>query len=182
MSFLKNLISGGASELIGALGSVADNLSTSDEERLELKNQLTLIINAHAEKQMQHVETMEQELTKRHGADMTSDSWLSKNIRPLSLLFLTVATVLLAYLTIFMLPPEKLVLLQPWIALLTSLLLTVYGFYFGSRGLEKLAQGAGGVRAKIKTKIAALRMAIIESDIPDQAKSKLLGLLSEILE
>jgi len=85
-----------------------------------------------------HQVSLEQELTKRQQADMTSDSWLSKNVRPLALLFLTVMTVSLAYLTIFYLPAEKTVLLKPWLDMLTTLLSLVYTFYFGSRGFEKI--------------------------------------------
>lgn len=79
-----------------------------------------------------------QELSKRHASDMASDSWLSKNVRPLVLIFLTVATVLLAYLTIFILSSDKVAIIEPWISLLTVLLAAVYAFYFGSRGFEKV--------------------------------------------
>jgi len=79
-----------------------------------------------------------QELSSRHASDMASDSWLSKNVRPLVLIFLTVATVLLAYLTIFTLGDDKVELIEPWISLLTVLLAAVYAFYFGSRGFEKV--------------------------------------------
>jgi len=71
---------------------------------------------------------------------MTSDSWLSKNVRPMILIFLTVMTVVLAYSTIFALPPDKVTLLKPWIDTIGGLLSMVYGFYFGSRGLEKIGQ------------------------------------------
>ena len=79
----------------------------------------------------------DKEITARHAADMMSDSWLSKNIRPISLIFLTASTVLLAYLTIFFLNVEKVELLESWLVLLTTLLVIVYAFYFGSRGVEK---------------------------------------------
>ena len=81
---------------------------------------------------------LEAELTKRHSTDMQSDSWLSKNIRPMILIFLTVSTVVLIYLTIFTLPESKVALIQPWMGLLTVLLTTAYAFYFGSRGYEKV--------------------------------------------
>lgn len=81
---------------------------------------------------------LEVELTKRHAIDMSSDSWLSKNIRPMILIFLTVSTVALIYSTIFILPESKVALIQPWQGLLTVLLTTAYAFYFGSRGIEKV--------------------------------------------
>jgi len=84
-------------------------------------------------------EELEQKnVTSRHGSDMTSDSWLSKNIRPLALAYLTIITTGLAIWTIGWMPADKMPILQAWISLITALLLTVYGFYFGSRGLEKL--------------------------------------------
>ena len=76
-----------------------------------------------------------QESTKRWEADMNSDSWLSKNIRPLSLAFLTLTLfiyiILDSSLEVFKISPE-------WIDLLSSLLLLVYGGYFGARTVEKV--------------------------------------------
>jgi hypothetical protein len=85
-------------------------------------------------------ESMEEgrQVTARHNSDMTSDSWLSKNTRPLIVLFLTISTVLLAYLSIFILSPEKLKAAEPWIDLLQTLLITAFTFYFSSRGIEKV--------------------------------------------
>lgn len=80
----------------------------------------------------------DKEITQRYASDMMSDSWLSKNIRPLALAFLTVATVILAYLTIFILDASDVELLKPWLNLLQSLLIVIYAFYFGSRGFEKV--------------------------------------------
>jgi len=66
---------------------------------------------------------------------MASDSWLSKNVRPMSLIFLTVMTMILIYLDFFY--GEEISVPGEWIELLKSLLLGVYIAYFGSRGLEK---------------------------------------------
>ena len=78
-----------------------------------------------------------QESTKRWEADMNSDSWLSKNIRPLSLAFLTLTLfiyiILDSSLEVFKISPE-------WIDLLSSLLLLVYGGYFGARSAEKITK------------------------------------------
>jgi len=78
-----------------------------------------------------------QESTKRWQADMNSDSWLSKNIRPLSLAFLTLTLfiyiILDSSLEVFKISPE-------WIDLLSSLLLLVYGGYFGARSAEKITK------------------------------------------
>jgi cation transport ATPase len=137
MSWFTDLFSGGASKLVGEVRQFVDDLHTSDEEKIQLKNQLENAIMSHNEKQMEMVAQYDKEITDRHKNDMASDSWLSKNIRPLTLAFLTVTTVLLAYLTVFILPVEKIDLLSPWITLLTTILVTAYTFYFGSRGIEK---------------------------------------------
>lgn len=73
-------------------------------------------------------------VSKRWESDMASDSLLSKNVRPLSLIFLTVTTVVLIYLDSF---NASITVPSEWIELLKSLLLGIYIAYFGSRGLEK---------------------------------------------
>lgn len=75
-----------------------------------------------------------QEITKRWEYDMASDSWLSKNTRPLALLFLTLATTIFITLDSW----TDMVINNLWIDLLKTLLITVYVAYFGSRGMEKV--------------------------------------------
>tara|TARA_R110000737_G_scaffold348093_1_gene381185 strand:- start:928 stop:1395 length:468 start_codon:yes stop_codon:yes gene_type:complete len=75
-----------------------------------------------------------QEISKRWVSDMKSDSWLSKNTRPMTLIFLTVSTIILVLLDSFEIPFE---VDKGWVDLLKSLLITVYVAYFGSRGAEK---------------------------------------------
>jgi len=78
-----------------------------------------------------------QETTKRWTADMGSDSWLSKNIRPLSLAFLTLTLFLYIILDSSL---EGFKIDPNWIDLLSSLLLLVYGGYFGMRSAEKITK------------------------------------------
>ena len=75
-----------------------------------------------------------QEVTKRWQSDMSSDSWLSKNTRPMSLIFLTFAMVCLIVLDSSL---GAFKVFSGWVDLLQTLLLTVYVAYFGSRGAEK---------------------------------------------
>jgi len=84
-----------------------------------------------------------QELTKRQEADMGSDSWLSKNIRPLSLIALFFAYIIFAVMSAFGINTNDnyTMLLGQWGQL-------AFGFYFGSRGLEKIAE----IRSKNATK------------------------------
>ena len=76
-----------------------------------------------------------QEISKRWDSDMKSDSWLSKNTRPMTLIFLTVSMVFLILLDSFEIDFS---VDSGWVDLLKSLLITVYVAYFGSRGAEKI--------------------------------------------
>ena len=88
MSILGKIFSSGASDLVKNVGGVIDNLHTSKEEKLEAQRKLQeLVANYEVE--------MEKNVTDRWKSDMNSDSWLSKNVRPLVLIFLVVSTVLM---------------------------------------------------------------------------------------
>jgi len=144
MNFLTTLFSNGAAVLIDSIGNAIDKTVTSDEEKLKLKNALSTEMNKLEKAQLDAVAAYDKEVTVRHKTDMRSDSWLSKNIRPCVLAFLIVSTVLLAYLSIFILDADKSELIAPWVELLKVLDIAVIGFYFGSRGLEKVQ----GIKAK----------------------------------
>ena len=75
-----------------------------------------------------------QEVSKRWVSDMQSDSWLSKNTRPMTLIFLTISMIILILLDSFEI---NFSVDKGWVDLLKSLLITVYVAYFGSRGAEK---------------------------------------------
>jgi hypothetical protein len=96
-----------------------------------------------------HEENMEAELTERLKLDMKSDSWLSKNIRPMTLVFMTLVVSLLAFLTIFKsgFTAEQTLTVENWIPFFQTIMLTIYGFYFGSRGLEKIQKIRASPRA-----------------------------------
>jgi hypothetical protein len=72
-----------------------------------------------------------QEVSKRWDSDMKSDSWLSKNTRPITLIYLTVATTLYIVLDSLNISFD---IDESWIELLKTLLVTIYVAYFGSRG------------------------------------------------
>ena len=76
-----------------------------------------------------------QEVSKRWQSDMTSDSWLSKNVRPITLIYLTLATTIYIVLDSLQIDFK---IDEAWIELLKTLLVTIYVAYFGSRGFEKL--------------------------------------------
>jgi len=74
------------------------------------------------------------EITKRWESDNKSDSSLAKNVRPLSIIFLTISLIVFILLDGF---DINFGVDSGWIDLLKSLLITVYVAYFGSRGAEK---------------------------------------------
>jgi len=125
---LGKLFSGGAAELVKGVGSVIDNLHTSNEEKLEAERKIKeLIANYEVE--------MEKNITSRWEADLKSDSWLSKNVRPLVLIFLIVCTMLLIFIDAGALNFE---VKSSWVDLLQLVLITVIGAYFGGRSFEKV--------------------------------------------
>lgn len=85
----------------------------------------------------------QQELTKRHGADMASDSWLSKNIRPLALIALVGGYFVFATGSAF-----GVQVTEAYVELLGQWGMLAFSFYFGSRGMEKIAQVIQGRNKK----------------------------------
>ena len=125
---LGKLFSGGAAELVKGVGGVIDNLHTSAEEKLEAERKIKeLIANYEIE--------MEKNITSRWEADLKSDSWLSKNVRPLVLIFLIICTMLLIFIDAGTIKFE---VKSSWVDLLQLVLITVIGAYFGGRSFEKV--------------------------------------------
>ena len=128
MSILTKIFSSGAGELIKSVGGVIDNLHTSKEEKLEAEQKVKELVSSY------EIE-MEKNITERWKMDMQSDSWLSKNIRPLVLVFLVVSTVLLIFIDAGAISFK---VQDKWTDLLQLVLITVIGAYFGGRSLEKV--------------------------------------------
>ena len=127
MSILKKIFSGGAKELVVGVGGVLDNLTTTKEEKLKAQRKIQELVSDYETK-------MEQNITDRWKADMNSDSWLSKNVRPLVLIFLVVSTVLMIFIDAGTIAFE---VEAKWTDLLQLVLITVIGAYFGGRTMEK---------------------------------------------
>ena len=128
MSILTQIFSSGAAELVKGVGGVLDNLTTTKEAKLEAEAKIKdLVMGYEAE--------MQKQVTERWKMDMQSDSWLSKNIRPMVLIFLVVSTVLLVFIDAGVISFE---VKASWVDLLQLVLITVIGAYFGGRSLEKV--------------------------------------------
>ncbi len=128
MKILKTLFGGGAEKLVESVGGVLDNLSTSKEEKLEAKRKIKELMVSH------QVE-VEKNVSERWKADMNSDSWLSKNVRPLVLVFTIACTMLLVFIDSGSIAFE---VEEKWTDLLQLTLITIIGAYFGGRSVEKL--------------------------------------------
>ena len=128
MNILSTIFSGGTKDLVEGVGDVIDNLHTSEEEKLEAGHKIKELVSNYEV-------DMEKQITGRWKSDMASDSWLSKNVRPLVLVFLVISTVLMIFIdagAISFNVEDK------WTDLLQLVLITVIGAYFGGRSLEKV--------------------------------------------
>jgi len=118
----------GGSELISEVGEILDDVITSKEEKLILKQQIEAKI-------LEHESKMQEQISERWKADMQSDSWLAKNVRPMVLIFLVFTTILLVFIDAGAI---KFHVEDNWVSLLELILLAVIGAYFGGRSLEKI--------------------------------------------
>ena len=122
------MIKGILNKLVGDAGNIIDNVVTTKEEKMQLKNEMKKMI-------LDSENDLQKNVTERWVADMKSDSWLSKNVRPMTLIFVLVCTMLLIFIdagTIEFHVEEK------WTDLLQLVLITIVGSYFGGRSIEKL--------------------------------------------
>jgi|TARA_R100001509_G_C4851191_1_gene210154 hypothetical protein len=122
------MLKGLLNKIVGDAGNIIDQVVTTKEEKMVLKNQLKkMLLDSEAD--------LQKNVTDRWTADMKSDSWLSKNVRPMTLIFMLVCTMLLIFIdagTIEFHVEEK------WTDLLQLVLITIVGSYFGGRSIEKL--------------------------------------------
>jgi len=123
---LKDLIK----KLIAPITGIIDKAVVDRDKKKEIEAEVEQAL-------MDFALTYEGELTKRHQNDMMSDSWLSKNIRPIVLIFLTAV---FAIITFFDGNVGEFTINAEYIPRYEMLLLTVFGFYFGGRSIEKVGK------------------------------------------
>jgi len=128
-----------APKVLSALGDVLPNQGTLGlvKNLISSDNKIKAIDKEQAMKLIDQDIAEMKEVSSRWGSDMKSDSWLSKNTRPLALAFLTVSAVFMMAVDSFHLQFD---VDESWINLLKTLLVTVYVAYFGSRGAEKITK------------------------------------------
>ena len=125
---INNLLGGLFGKVIENAEGILDEVITTDEEREAAKAKIKQMLLDSESK-------MQEQVTARWQSDMSSDSWLSKSIRPLVLAWLVICTTLLIFIDagVIMFNVE-----DKWVDLLQLVLITVIGAYFGGRSIEKV--------------------------------------------
>ncbi len=122
-------------KLFGATGgSIAEKISNIID-----KHTFSKVEKAQFEKEMAQIwinaeSDIQKNVSDRWKNDMNSDSWLSKNVRPIVLLFLVLSTVLIVFIDAGVIAFN---VKEKWVDLLQLVLITVIGAYFGGRSYEK---------------------------------------------
>ena len=128
MGLLKAVGSLLGGDTIKDVGNIIDNLHTSDEEKAEARQKIEqLLVDAEQKAQVQ--------VSARWEADLKHGSWLSKNIRPITLIFLTCVFVILS---VFDGNLGEFTIGESYVPVYQTLLITVYGAYFAGRSIEKV--------------------------------------------
>ena len=125
---LAKLFGNAGGGVIDKLAGVADRFIRTKDEKANFEKEMTQIF-IEAESQMQ------KNVTERWKADLEHGNWLTRSVRPLVLIFLIVATVLMVFIDSGSLAFNVEV---KWTDLLQIILITVIGSYFGGRSIEKI--------------------------------------------
>tara|TARA_B100000212_G_scaffold53885_2_gene35446 strand:- start:12690 stop:13088 length:399 start_codon:yes stop_codon:yes gene_type:complete len=125
---LGKLFGNAGGSVVDKLAGVADRFIRTKDEKAEFEKQMTqIMIDAEA--------AMQKNVTERWKADLEHGNWLTRSVRPLVLIFLIVATVLMIFIDSGSI---KFDVDEKWTDLLQLVLITVIGSYFGGRSFEKL--------------------------------------------
>ena len=127
---LAKLFGGAGGGIVDKISGVVDKFVRTKDEKAEFEKQMTeILIEAEA--------AMQKNVTERWKADLEHGNWLTRSVRPLVLIFLIVATVLMVFIdsgSINFNVEDK------WTDLLQLVLMTTIGAYFGGRSVEKFNQ------------------------------------------
>ena len=128
MNWISKIFGKGAVEVADQVAGIADRFIQTKEEKAAFEMEMEkLMISAE--------QAIQENVTERWKSDMTSDSWLSKNVRPMVLIFLVVCTVLMIFIDA---GAVNFHVEEKWTDLLQLVLITVIGAYFGGRSIEKI--------------------------------------------
>jgi hypothetical protein len=127
-NFLQKIFGGAGGAVVDKIAGVADRFIRTKDEKAEFEKQMTeIFIEAEA--------AMQKNVTERWKADLEHGNWLTRSVRPLVLIFLIVATVIMVFIDSGSIAFE---VEEKWTDLLQLVLITVIGAYFGGRSVEKL--------------------------------------------
>ena len=127
-NILSKLFGGAGASVASKIGNLVDKFVHTKDEKAKFEKEMNQIwIDAESD--------MQKNVTERWLADTKSDSWLSRNVRPMVLIFLVVSTVLMVFIDAGVIDFE---VKANWIDLLQLVLITVIGAYFGGRSMEKI--------------------------------------------
>ena len=126
LSTITGFLSGG--DTLKQVGDIIDNVHMSGEEKAEAKQKIETIL-------IQAEQAAQEQVSARWEADMKHGSWLSKNIRPMTLIFLTVVFVILS---LFDGNMGEFTISSAYVPVYQTLLMTVYAAYFAGRSIEKV--------------------------------------------
>ena len=127
------MLKGLLNKLVGDAGNIIDEVVTTKEEKMKLKNEMKKML-------LDSERDLQQNVTDRWKADMASDSWLSKNVRPMTLIFVLACTMMLIFIDAGFV---NFVVEEKWTDLLQLTLITIIVSYFGGRSIEKVKNGKG---------------------------------------
>ncbi len=134
-NWFTNIFSSGAASLVDSVGNAIDSLVTSDEERLQLKNELSAQINEFKERQLIAQSQYDKEITERWKSD--NENIVTRLVRPLSFAFVLG---LFAAIVLFDGNIGTFTINTAYIPVIEGLLYTMVIAYFGSRGMEKVTR------------------------------------------
>ena len=124
---LEKIFGNAGGSILEKLSGVADKFIQTKEEKAAFQKEMTeIFIKAEAE--------MQKNVTERWKADLEHGNWLTRSVRPLVLIFLIVATVLMVFIDSGSITFN---VEQKWTDLLQLVLMTTIGAYFGGRSVEK---------------------------------------------
>ena len=133
-----NIIGGLIGKILPEAGKIIDNLHTSGEEKMAARQKMEeLLVSAE--------QAAQKEISARWDADMKSDAWLPKNIRPVTLIFLTIVFVIIS---VFDGNLGEFSISDSYIPVYQTLLMTVYAAYFAGRSIEKIKGKSGTEKDK----------------------------------
>lgn len=146
MSILTEIFSAGVGTLVKDVSDAVKPFVTTDADRLKIAAEVEAKVMDFTDKMVSHADAYESELTKRQQNDMGSDSWLSKNIRPLLLIFLVIEySVMMLTDGNITIGDYHFVIKNEYTVMMAQSLSTAFAFYFGGRSVEKIASMIGSV-------------------------------------